>query len=98
MLGGVGAGVGAEAGEALAAGVGGATLTTAGWAWDEDRAARASASERWLANVFWDCRIFRTAGVVLWLAVRIYSISWVALNLEENQIYLFQHCPDAWLG
>lgn len=29
------------------------------------RAARASASERWFANVFWDWRILRTAGVTL---------------------------------
>lgn len=30
-----------------------------------ERAARASASERWFANVFWDCRMRRTLGVTL---------------------------------
>jgi len=62
-------GIEVEAGEALETGVGGAAV---GWDWgrDAERAARASASERWLAKVFWDWRIFRTAGVTFpWLTI-----------------------------
>ena len=37
---------------------------------DEESAERASKSDRWFANVFWDWRILRTAGVDLpWVAV-----------------------------
>jgi hypothetical protein len=36
----------------------------------EESAERASKSERWLANVFWERRILRTAGVTLpWLTI-----------------------------
>jgi hypothetical protein len=60
-----------EAGHVLAAGVGGGT--TCGW---EVRAARASASERWFANVFWESRILRTAGVTLpWLTIDVVYVS-----------------------
>ena len=51
-------------------GVGAAGVAAAAAAVAEDegggaRAARASASERWFAKVFWDWRILRTAGVTL---------------------------------
>lgn len=40
------------------------------WGWEALRAASASASERWFANVFRDIRIFRTLEETLpWLAV-----------------------------
>lgn len=44
-------GVEVEAGEALDTGVGGGA-TGCDWGWDAESAARASASERWLAKVF----------------------------------------------
>lgn len=42
-------------------------------------AARASASERWFANVFWDWRILRTAGVTL-PCVAFSHVSFLSLN------------------
>ena len=60
-------GAGAGAAEAPA-GVEGATMSGSGTEADGFAAARASASERWFENVFWDWRILRTAGVTLpWL-------------------------------
>lgn len=70
----------AEPGVERIAGVDG-IAAAAGW---EDAgppsAERASKSERWFANVFWDWRILRTAGVTLpWLTINRTSISRILL-------------------
>ena len=58
-----GAAAGAEADSP--AGVEGAMTRGCGAETEGLVAARASASERWFENVFWDWRILRTAGVTL---------------------------------